>query len=298
MTTITFDWPTTFTRSSRRRFIAQVHKAAKHHQLKFEGEVPLLTLQNGAVMNLCNLINECAAMPETNWPHRIEQWFVVITTSMKLTAAGDGISPEVAKASLRVRLLPDGLPEYCVTRPSFPGLVAALMIVRTGYGQHVIEENLETWGLDREEAFATALLNTLEHEKVQHFSRGPMSAIDGGSNYASTHALFQRPEKPYILGIPTRNFVVGQELEHLGEAIAYVMMETLLRYNEGPGSTTNTIWFVDPETVGIWGEGAELVDVRIWTDRYGQPDCKINNGPRLDQYLDYLAARAQHPSSS
>jgi hypothetical protein len=288
MTTMIYDWPTTFTRSSRRRFTALVHKAAKHHQLKLEGEVPLLTLQDGAVLNLCNLINECAAMPERDWPKRIEQWFGIMTTSMQLSKNGDGISPEVAKASLRVRLLPDGLPGYCVTRPSFPGLVAALLIVRTGYGQHVIEENLESWGLDREEAFATALLNTLEHEKVQHFERGPMSAIDGGSNYASTHALFLRPEKPYILGIPTRNFVVAQELEHLGEAIADVVVETLLRYSDGPGSTTDTIWFVDPATVGVWGEGAELVDARVWADQQGKPRCKINNGPRLDEYLNLL----------
>ena len=278
------------TRSSRRRFTAFVHKAAKHHQLKLEGEVPLLTLQDGAAMNLCNLIDECAAMRESDWQQRIEQWIGIMATSMQLSENGDGISPEVAKASLRVRLLPDGLPEYCVTRPSFPGLVAALLIVRTGFGQHVIEENLESWGLDREEAFATALLNTLEHEKVQHFGRGPMSAIDGGSNYASTHALFHRPEKPYILGIPTRNFVVAQELEHLGGAIADVLVETLLRYSEGPGSTTDTIWFVDPATVGIWGEGAELVDVRIWADKHGNPDCKINNGPRLDDRLSYLAS--------
>lgn len=293
-----YDWPATFTRSSRRRFTALVLKAAKHRKLTFTGEVPLLTLDNGPVMNLCNLIDECAAMPETIWQRRIEQWFDVITASMRLTVEGDGISPEVARASLRIRLLPLGLPEYCVTRPSFPGLVAALFIVRTGYGQHVTPEHLESWGLDRDKAFAIALLNTLEHEKVEHYGRDTMVAIDGGSNYASTHALFLRRERPYILGIPTRNFVVAQEVEHLGEAIADVMIETLLRHNEGPGSTTNAIWFVDPATVGIWGEGAELVDVRIWQDSYGQPDCKINNGPRLDEYLNYLAARAQHPSSS
>lgn len=285
-----YDWPTTFTRSSRRRFTALVLKLAKHRQLNLVGEIPLLTLENGAVMNLCNLINECAAMPETIWQQRIEQWFDVITTSMRLSVEGDGLSPEVARASLRIRLLPLGLPECSVTRPSFPGLVAALFIVRTGYGQHVIEENLESWGLDREEAFAVALVNTFEHEKVQHFERDGMSAIDGGSNYASTHALFLRPEKPYIVGIPTRNFVVRQELEHLGGAIADVMIETLLRYNEGPGSTTNLIWFVDPATINIWGEGAELVDVRIWQDKNGQPDCKINNGPRLDKHLEYLAS--------
>lgn len=292
-----YDWPTTFTRSSRRRFTALALKAAKHRQLTFSGEIPLLTLETGAVMNLCNLIDECAAMPESFWQQRIEQWFDVIAISMRLAVDGDGISPEVARASLRIRLLPPGLPEYCVTRPSFPGLVAALFIVRTGYGQHVIEEHLDSWGLDREEAFGIALLNTLKHEKVEHYGRDNMVAIDGGSNYASTHALFLRPAKPYILGIPTRNFVVTQELEHLGEAIAGIAIETLLRHNEGPGSTTNLIWFVDPSTIDIWGEGAELVDVRIWQDKYGQPDCKINNGPRLDRHLNYLAARAQHPSS-
>ena len=266
-----------------------VQKACDREDTKVSGEIPDLRTDDGAQINVRNLLDECAALPRNRWSKRVNEWFSILTSSSRIMLEASGMSPEVAEASLRIRMLPaDGLPDFCISRPSLPGLVAALYMARPGFGHMVNHDMIEGWRLDIGTAFDRALDNSLKNEVVHPYVSATVRSLDGPSIYTSTRALSLSSSltQPFVLGIPTCHFVVFAPLDPLGGAVGEVLVETAVRYSEGPGPTSCRVWFVEPSTCGRWGEGAEAIDAHIWADVNGEPRCQIQMGPRLESLLE------------
>lgn len=282
-------WPANFRRADRRRFASLVQKACDREDLKVSGEIPDLVTDEGAHINLRNLLDECAALPNGRWSQRVNEWFSILASSWRIMTEASGMSPEVAEASLRIRLLPaECVPDFCVSRPSLPGLVAALYMARPGFGHMVNHDMFEAWGLDIATAFDRALDNSLENEVVDPYVRDALCCLDGASIYSSTQALSlcSSLTEPVVLGIPTCHSVVFALVDPLGGAVAEVLAETAIQHSRGPGPTSCRVWFVEPSTSDKWGEGAEAIDAHIWADSTGEPRCKIQVGPRLESLLE------------
>ena len=289
MTNMDTCWPTNFSRSDRRRFAALVQKACVRERLNVSGEIPHLTTDAGAQINLQNLLSECSCLPRHHWPEKVKLHFSILSSSTRLMLEGPGISPEVAEASLRIRLLPKaGLPDFCVTRPTLPGLEAALFMARPGFGHGVLHDMLENWGIDVDTAFDRALDNTLDREPFDVLERGDLFGLEGPSIYASTHALRlgRQLSRPFVVGIPTRHFVVAAFVDPKGAAIGEALSQTVIHHSGSPGPTSTAIWFVDPSTFGRWGEGAEPIGTRLRNGPKGELSFDIQPGPRLQSMLD------------
>jgi hypothetical protein len=299
MTNHPYQWPSTFTRSDRRRFNSLVRKAAASHRLHLNGEIPDLKTDDGGELSLRNLIAECALMPSHDWAERIRWWIGIIRSSRDAMDDLGTMSRDVAEASLRIRLLPDGpKAAWGLNRPSMPGLVAALFMQRVGFSHNVKTEMLDQWGFGVEEAFEVARRNSIEREQFTTIDDGRYTVTEGDSNFVSSRVLLLGDEDtrklstgsdngepvPIIVSVPTRHCFIAAALAPDGWPFGGLVMETMRRYENGPGSTLARVWFADLSNFGEWGEGAEPIDIQVG-EMDGEIEIAVAKGPRLTAFL-------------
>ena len=289
------EWPHSFTRADRRRFAALLGKAMQRAGLRTTGAIPDLRTEDGGFMSVRNLLDECASISASRWPARIAVWTETVQSSRKIFSEADTMSAEIAEASFRIRLFADeDVPDFMVTRPAMPGLVAALYLARPGFGHNARTDMLERWGFGIDEAFEIARANTLRREPIEFVEHDDYSVLEGPSIYASSHVFSLEPAEtpdgspplPLIVGIPTRHCVVLEPLRPPGTAIATVLAQTYIRFRQGPGPTHHRAWLFDAASFGRWGEGAEPVDVAILSYERDDIRCRITMGPRLQAMYD------------
>jgi hypothetical protein len=191
-----------------------------------------------------------------------------------------------------------------MARPALPGLDALLYLARPGFGHGVNDEMVELWGLDLDDAFELARANTMadmEIDVLQAQSDDRTFAFDGPSIYASAYVLNLADSGlgPLVVGVPTRHMVVLAPLDADGQAVATVCLETFRAYRRGPGPTSTQLWFVDPDTFGHWGEGAEPITIELLDGRDTRPrqgatdgDIHVAFGPRLHAAIEALGDAA------
>ncbi len=299
MTNNPYQWPSTFTRADRRRFTSLVRKAAQGQGLRLTGDIPDLKTDDGGELSLRNLIDECADMPTHAWADRIRWWIGIIISSRNAMEDLGTMSREVAEASLRIRLLPEGpVAAWGLWRPSMPGLVAALFVRRVGFSHNVKAEMLDQWGFGVEEAFEIARRNSIEREQFRTIDDGRYVVTEGDSNFVSSRVLLLGDEDarrmstagdngeplPIVVSVPTRHCFISGALAPDGWPFGGLIMETMRRYEAGPGPTLPRAWFVDVSSFGEWGEGAEPIDVGLG-DVDGELQIFVEKGPRLTAFL-------------
>lgn len=293
------EWPITFNRTDRRRFASLLYKSLDRAGIRTTGEIPNLQTDDGAIIDLRNLLDECAAIPAASWSACIDEWLHTLDASRRVVAEADTMSREIAEASLRIRLLSaTAMPDFMIAKPSLPGIAATLFVARPGFGHNVKADMLERWGMELDEAFERARSNTLRRERVALKYHEDFVTLEGPSNYASSHVLTLGDDDqaedftPIIVGIPTRNCVVVSALDQAGHAVAKVLAHTFVRYQKGPGPTLPRAWLVERETFGCWGVGAEPIDASIEPVGGGDFRYRIGMGPRLQAYLDSFRSAA------
>jgi hypothetical protein len=289
------DWPLGFADDDRARFTALVMDAFSALHVDVAGQVPDLVLPGGGLLNLRNLATSCDGLDRGLWPAEVKHFIGAIAAQ----ASHGDLSPEVARASLRLRLLfESGDYEGLVSRPSLPGLSVALFIRRPSMGQSISQSMLDAWGIDVDEAFTLAEANTWEHERGEFVEYDDMSALEGDSLFTSAGVVrirewFDLGAYGSLIAVPSRHVVLAKRVDReaigLLGAFAQLVQELM---DQSPGPTASFIWYVEPATFGIFGEGAELVGVDIVESPGLDPRLEISAGPQLGIALERLG-RAQ-----
>jgi hypothetical protein len=285
------EWPLGFSDDDRARFTALVIDAFGSRHISVAGEVPDLVLPGGGLLNLRNLASSCDGLRRDLWPSEIDHFIGAIASQ----SSHAELSPEVARASLRLRLLVDsGEWEHLVIRPSLPGLALALFVRRPNMGQSITQEMLNAWGISTDEAFDLAERNTWEYERGELENYDDVSVFEGESLFTSTSVLritewFDIGEFGVVVAVPTRHVVLAKRLDEetmglLGSfsGLAQELMD------QGAGPTASLMWYIDPGTFGRFGDGAELVSADIIESPGLEPRLEISVGPKLGDALERL----------
>ncbi len=265
--------------------------AFESRHLSVAGDVPDLVLPGGGLLNLRNLATSCDGLRRDAWAKEIDHFIGAIASQPNHAE----LSPEVARASLRLRLLFDsGEWEHLVSRPSLPGLSLALFVRRPNMGQSITHEMLDGWGIPIDEAFDLAEQNTWLQERGELATYDEVSVLEGDSLFTSTSVLriaewFDLGDLGAVVAVPTRHVVLARRLDEetmglLGSfsGLAQELMD------QGAGPTTSLIWYIDPDTFGRFGEGAELVSADIIESPGLEPRLEISVGPKLGDALERL----------
>ncbi len=255
------------------------------------GSVPDLVLPGGGLLNLRNLAASCDRLDRDEWPSEIDHFIELVSAQ----SSHADLSGDVARASLRLRLLfDDGSHEHLLTRPSLPGLAVALFIRRPGMGQSVSFEMLEAWGLSIDEAFDLAESNTWELERGEVIDYEDVSVLEGDSLFTSTGILrlsewFDPGQYGVVVSVPTRHVVIVRRID--GEMMSMIggfaqLAQELM--DSGAGPTASLVWYIEPETFGRWGDGAELVSVDVVGLSGPEARLEVGVGPKLGDALERL----------
>ncbi len=279
------------------------------HGVTFEGRGPKFENLDGYVLNLENLLHECAAAPTSQWRPVIRNFSNIFLATLDREFA-NRMSIDVAKASLRLRLFEDdnvyGWPidgeptseEWSAlqlsTRPAFPGTRWALYVQRPGFGQNVRQQDLDIWGLSEVDAFEHARNNVEQQPANRRLRRQSAWEVGGSTMFAHTRALMPEliePKAPlgWFLGIPNRSTVLAARAR-VGEAgvdnLCRFMLETRHAWATSHYLMSRFTWYVGPEGPGRFGCEAEPVlfiddrtDAAYTADE--EPDPMPRFGPKL-----------------
>ncbi len=276
----------------------------------FEGRGPRFENLDGFVLNLENLLHECSAAPNKYWKQIIGNFSTILLATLDREFANN-MSPDVAMASLRLRLFEDdnvnGWPiegeptseewtsavELC-TRPAFPGTRWALYLQRPGFGQNVRQQDLDAWGLSEADAFEHARNNVDREPPIRRLRRQYAWEVSGPKMFTHTRALMpelieRKAPLGWFVGIPNRSTVLVARAR-AGDAdvdkLCGFMLETRQAWANSHYLMSRFTWYVGPEGPGRFGCDAEpvlFIDDR--TDAEYSPDAEpelmVRFGPKL-----------------
>jgi hypothetical protein len=285
------EWPLGFSEEDRIRFTELVLQSFASRHITVAGLVPDLVLPGGGLLNLRNLAASCDGLRHDVWATEIDHFIGAIAAQPNHAE----LSPELARASLRLRLLVDsGEWEHLVSRPSMPGLALALFVRRPHMGQSITSEMLDAWGISNDEAFDLAERNTWQYERGELMNYEDVSVFEGESLFTSTSVLrinewFDVGQFGAVVAVPTRHVVLAKRLDQetmglLGSfsGLAQELMD------QGAGPTASLLWYIEPATFGRFGDGAELVSADIIESPGLEPRLEISVGPKLGDALERL----------
>lgn len=292
-------WPEELSSTEIRRFKSYVYRAFEKRGMRITGDLPLYVLDTphgGAQGSVRNLAVLCAGKAQREWKAEIAHHVKVLDSVQRFT----GLSAEVARSSLRIRILGQdhGL-DFVVTRPSMPGLVAALYVRRPGAGQAVSTEMFDEWGFDVDEAFATADENTARLEGAYTKQLEGFQCLFGDSMFASA-GVVRLPEwcdldsGGAIVSVPNRHTVLARPLTN--DSLDLLLpMSAITNHLVGavPGPCSGHLWFVSADTFGDYGEGAELIEQMFDADTSDNSQSPtFHPGPCFSQALARFERRA------
>lgn len=292
-------WPEDFTQTDIRRFKSYVYRAFQKRGMRITGDLPLYmldTLNGGAQGSVRNLAVLCAGTAQREWKAEIAHHVKVLESVQRFR----GLSADVARSSLRIRIhAQDHALDSVVTRPSMPGLVAALYVRRPGAGQAVSTEMFEEWGFDLDEAFVIADENTARLEGAYTKHMEGFQCLLGDSMFASAGVVRLREwcdldSGGAIVSVPNRHTVLARPLAE--DSLDLLRpMSAVTNYLAGavPGPCSGDLWFVSANTFGEYGEGAELIgQVLSPGDADNSQSSTFHAGPSFSRALAHLNRRA------
>ncbi len=281
-------------------------ECAAQHGIVIHGDGPLYVNGDGLVVNLANLVDECART-NPDAAADIVRHFVSSLVRHVALDPNPSMSTDVARASLRLRLAEDthidGVPVLdslppiygwdepaMVSRPAFPGTRWLLYVRRSDASQNVRRVDLDEWGMDPEEAFAVARAN-VNSERVGRKMRLTFGwDCDGPSTFHHTNALHperieQSGKHGWYVGIPTRSTVLvgrARTNEASVEHLCQLIVATRTLWTNEPHPLCRHNWYIPPEGPGEFGCDAEpILLVDDGTPDNPEPQFTPRFGPRL-----------------
>lgn len=289
------DWSPFLTSRDTTRFLQLVSDGLRVRDLTFTGSPPALYSPSGKTLFLDNVALRCSTEIRAQWPAIVGEF---LDTIGRLSAINDlpALSPDVARASLRLRLAPADVPDErfgvaretttkpgrahhdvadlvtCVLRrEAMPGAVWLLYMQIVGAAFGVTSDHLALWGIDHEEAFELARARTGDLP-VRRFRRiGGARSLCGASMFTHTsvldpNALLPNSPEGWFVAVPSREEVLvvravgtSDGLRSLVELVA----TTGSRIRRSGYPLFGTPWFVPPSGIGPYGECAERIDFQI-----------------------------------
>lgn len=299
-------WAPRLTKSDTKHFLRLVEGRLIARRLVFTGTAPVLVDQLGRELFLGNLAAECAQQSRSAWPSAITA-FVDTIACMSNVDDPSAMSPDVVRRSLRLRLYrsaspPDtrtydslrALTDLIVRRPAMPDTEWCLYVRRPGAGQGVIDEHLEQWGVDADEAFDLARANTLADERGVFCKRNGLYLESGDSMFAHAGVLAIIDGLPradgYVVAVPNRHETLAAPVppDDCGlNAVVGMLHESLTRYDNA-SPIHPFAWFVPACGLGAFGENAELIRLVNDAPDGAEPEVGLRFGPLLRQYFAHL----------
>ncbi len=296
-------WAPRLTKSDAKHFLRLVEGRLIARRLVFTGTAPLLVDQLGREMFLGNLAAECALYSRSAWPSAVTA-FVDTIAVMSDIDDPSAISPDVVRRSLRLRLYRSTQPadtrtydslraltDLIVRRSAMPDSEWCLYLRRPGAGQGVIDEHLEQWGIEVDEAFTLARANTLADERGLFCERRGLYMESGDSMFAHAGVLAIIDRLPradgYVVAVPNRHEALAAPVtpDDCGlNAVVGMLHESLTRYDNA-SPIHPFAWFVPAGGLGTFGENAELIRLVDKAPEGAEPEVGVRFGPRLNQYF-------------
>ncbi len=299
-------WAPRLTKSDVKHFLRLVDGRLIARRLVFTGTAPLLVDRLGRELFLGNLASECAQQRRSAWPSAITT-FVDTIACMSNVDDPSAMSPDVVRRSLRLRLYRSASPtdtrtydslraltDLIVRRPAMPDTEWCLYVRRPGAGQGVIDEHLEQWGVDADEAFDLARANTLADERGMFCERDGLYMESGDSMFAHAGVLAIIDRLPradgYVVAVPNRHEALAAPVtpDECGlNAVVGVLHESLTRYDNA-SPIHPFAWFVPASGIGTFGENAELIRLVDKAPEGAEPEVGLRFGPMLRECFAHL----------
>ncbi len=289
-------------------FERQLRAELAQRQLPFSGTFPHLFDSTGREFFVGNLAQTCAAAPQAEW-RRIIRVFVERFESVEKFVS---ISPDVARKSLRLRLLDLQLDTAEVASPSetptalgairssvawtaLPGLHWVLFVRRNEVGQNVLPEHLDGWGISKAEAWDLARMQTIGHEAGEFTNYEDMSAYFGESMFTTTdvlncHSWLTNAPNGLFISVPNRHHVLVRKVDAEGlDLLTNFVQLAKDTFEQGPYPLSRSVWWVPSTGPGEYGEHAEVITPTPVDDNAdGHTRYILMPGPQLLRVLDDL----------
>lgn len=270
-------------------FLELVNDELRARSLVFMGTPPKLESARGELLYLDNLARRCSVLKRKKWRAVVGEFLDTVA----LVASIDdplAMSREVARESLRLRLAPIGdklgdrdtdprtdrhelasLEAKVLRRPAMPGVEWMLYIRIPGGGVSVIDEHLDQWGIDVEEAWSLARDRSPEHSAHRSRRVGDVRILEGPSMFTHTAVLNPRhimPNAPdgWFVAVPCREQVLVLRASGTERGLRAMVDLVTLTSEQAALSGYPLItspWYVPPTGIGPFGEDAELVELRF-----------------------------------
>jgi hypothetical protein len=225
------------------------------------------------VLGLQNLAQICRARPREAWADAVRHHFDV-AFDVKDGATAEELAKDwsLAREKVKLRLyLEESLPSVpLVTWHVAEGLVAVLTFDLPETVISVRAADRETWDVDDEELYETALENVrreglLTSNKVDVGDAASVVVLEGGDTFfGASHALFLEDylmneslvgtagfqgEHGAVIAIPHRHVVIYHPIDDLGvvAAIKSMLVSAANMYAEGPGSISPELYWLPPD---------------------------------------------------
>jgi len=225
------------------------------------------------VLGLQNLAQVCRGRPREAWAEAVRHHFDV-ALDVKDGRAAEELARDwsLAREKVKLRLYrEESLPEVpLVTWHVADGLVAVLTFDLPATVISVRASDRETWAVDDEELYETALDNVrneglLDANKIEVGAATNVVVLEGGRTFfAASHALFLEDylmneslvgtagfqgEYGAVIAIPQRHVVIYHPIDDLRvvAAIQSMLVTAANMYAEGPGSISPDLYWLPPD---------------------------------------------------
>jgi hypothetical protein len=225
------------------------------------------------VLGLQNLAQVCRGRPRDAWAEAVRHHFDV-AFDVKDGRAAEELAKDwgLAREKVKLRLYrEESLPDVpLVTWHVAEGLVAVLTFDLPETVMSVRASDRETWEVDDEELYETALDNVrneglLTGNKVDVGGSTSVVVLEGGGTFfAASHALFLEDylmneslvgtagfqgEYGAVIAIPHRHVVIYHPIDDLRVvgAIQSMLVSAANMYAEGPGSISPELYWLPPD---------------------------------------------------
>lgn len=268
-----------------------------------EGTVSVPSLD--CELGLSNLAQTCRAADREDW-----RLLIYNHISRLDDFAPDALAEKLAdygqvRDDLRIRVVSDNHTAKvdAVADPLPVGLWSCLSVDLGGAACPVAQEYLDGWGVDRDEAMATALANSLASEQLQGEATtdlaGNFRVYTSESLFGSAHLLdFARTvpdigEMGAVVMLPAATVVmvcpVGPDKQFVDDS-ATMLAAGYIRYLAGPNSVSpNALWWRPDhplEGFACMERGFELVAPKQLRSYIDLPSSALSDTERPDAGLD------------
>lgn len=307
------------------RFRRIVFDELAKRNLAVTGAPPVLVLSSGRMMYLDNVALRCTTVKRAEWPEIVGEFLdtIVYLDSIEDPTAQ---SPEVARASLRLRLAvpvpvdtssgnasprtrnpvdpldpddpadPLGMIDV-LQRPAMPGTVWLLYLQIPGAAFGVTADHLAGWGIGIDEAFELARLHAAGAPMPRVREKGCVRLLDSSSMFTHTAVLhpgelIESAPDGWFVAVPSREQVLAVRAAGTEDGLA--AMVDLVRESAVVGQMSGyplsrSPWYVPPAGIGPFGEEAELVALHF--DPIDGTLQRVRMGPRVHELFGVLEDR-------